>query len=162
MVVKNDQFDIDAIGKYDRLVISPGPGIPQESGILMELIQRAYGKLPILGVCMGMQALALHSGFELYNMESPLHGLMRDIEVKDGVLFRNLPAVMPVGLYHSWAVKSSDVEGWTITAHTANNIVMAIENPTQRAFGVQFHPESVMTKYGRDIVRNFLAVTRLH
>jgi anthranilate synthase component II len=158
VVVKNDRFDLDTLGEYDRLVISPGPGLPGESGILMELVRVACGKMPVLGVCMGMQALAVHAGFELYNMEEPLHGLMRDIEVSGGELFWDLPAIMPVGLYHSWAVRAADVQGWKITAQMTNGIVMAMENPVQKAFGVQFHPESVMTKYGRDIVRNFLRV----
>ncbi len=156
VVVKNDAFDVNTLSQYTALVISPGPGLPAESGCLMETIDRAYGNMPILGVCLGMQALAEHTGHTLYNLEAPLHGVARCIQISESMLFNGLPRMLSVGLYHSWAVNTNEQSNWSYTAYTDDGILMAMENPKQLAFGVQFHPESILTQKGRGIMQNFL------
>lgn len=156
VVVKNDAFDVNTLSKYEAVVISPGPGLPHESGYLMPLIERAYGKLPILGVCLGMQALAAHTGLELYNLDQPLHGVARSISTEKGTLFRGLPTRCSVGLYHSWAVKPHVDSEWRFTAFTDSGILMAMENAPAMAYAVQFHPESILSDQGLIMLENFL------
>ncbi len=161
VVVKNDAFDVDTLFQYEALVISPGPGVPEESGCLMEVVARAYGRMPILGVCLGMQALAQYTGLELYNLETPYHGLSRQIKIEKSVLFGGLPNRLRVGLYHSWAVRASSHPHWQYTAFTENGILMAMEQPNQFVYAVQFHPESILTQEGRMILENFLHASNI-
>ncbi|MCH8546682.1 MAG: aminodeoxychorismate/anthranilate synthase component II [Cryomorphaceae bacterium] len=155
-VVTNDVFIPADWRKYEAIVISPGPGLPEESGCLMALIELAYGRIPILGVCMGMQAMAQYCGHELYNLEAPLHGVARGIQIDSGELFRGVPKNIQVGLYHSWAVKPQENSAWSYNAFTDSGILMAMENPEKKAYAVQFHPESVLTEHGRKIMENFV------
>lgn len=152
-VVRNN-VAISNLSSYDKIVLSPGPGLPNDAGCLMDIIQLADGKIPILGVCLGMQAIALHLGGEIYNQESVKHGVQETINCENSVLFDGMPKEIEVGLYHSWAVK--DHSNYRITAKSESGIVMGIENTERMLYGVQFHPESVMTPNGMKIMENFL------
>ncbi|MCR9174005.1 MAG: aminodeoxychorismate/anthranilate synthase component II [bacterium] len=150
----NNEIPHQVIGEFDAVVLSPGPGLPQESGALSAFVKNTIGKIPILGVCLGMQALALELGGELFNQKVVKHGVQEEITTKKGTLFTSSSTDFKVGLYHSWAV--SHEGNYRITAESNNGIVMALENAQLRCYGVQFHPESIMTPRGLEILRNFL------
>ncbi|XOV67908.1 MAG: anthranilate synthase component II [Fluviicola sp.] len=152
----NTEIPEQILETYDAVVLSPGPGLPEESGELMTLIANYKGKVPILGVCLGMQALAIELGGALYNQQLVKHGVQERISVKRGVLFSVDQEDFVVGLYHSWGVS---IEGdYHVTAKSQNGVVMAIENDRLRCYGVQFHPESIMTPGGKEVLKRFLAV----
>jgi anthranilate synthase component 2 len=155
-VVRNNVENLEW-NKYDKIVLSPGPGLPANAGIMLSLIDQVNGKIPILGVCLGMQAIAQHLGGEIYNQEHVKHGVQETIECGESILFSGLAEKMEVGLYHSWAVKEH--LAYTVTSQSASGVIMAIENTDQQLYGVQFHPESVMTPHGMKILENFLNLT---
>ena len=151
-VIRNDA-DVD-VSVYDKVMLSPGPGLPKDAGKMMEVIQSCAGKIPLLGVCLGMQGIGAFLGSELYNQELVKHGVQETIEIRPSVLFNGLGTEIQVGLYHSWAIHpEGDFE---VTGISKTGVVMAIENPEKRMYGVQFHPESVMTPEGRKIIASFL------
>lgn len=152
-VVRNN-VAISNLLDYDKIVLSPGPGLPNEAGCLMDVLEQADGKVPVLGVCLGMQAIGIHLGGGIYNQEIVKHGVQEEIECKDSVLFSGMPNRMEVGLYHSWAVKEHT--NYEVTARSESGILMGIENKDRKLYGVQFHPESVMTPNGMNILKNFL------
>lgn len=160
-VVRNTIHVSHAARDYDAICLSPGPGLPSEAGRMNELIQSSIGKIPILGVCLGMQALALHLGAELYNLKQVRHGVQVKIDVGNSVLFKGVGPQMDVGLYHSWAVAEESCEqkgnqGCRVSALSVEGVVMAIENADLRCWGFQFHPESVMTPKGIQLLKNFV------
>lgn len=153
-VCYNTAIPTGVANKYDAVVLSPGPGLPEESGDLKVFVAEFLGEIPILGVCLGMQALAVQLGGTLYNQQVVKHGVQESIITKRGVLFSQDDSEFEVGLYHSWAVsKEGD---YTITAESKNGTVMALENKSLRCYGVQFHPESILTPKGMEILENFL------
>ena len=155
-VVRNDALDLTSTDAYSHIVLSPGPGLPQASGCLMALIEQEIGKKPILGVCLGMQALALHLGDELYNLPQVRHGIAMGCEKRgESHLLRGLEQNFIVGLYHSWAVEGKS-ESFSITSISKDGVIMSIEAIDKKVYGVQFHPESVMTPEGKRILKNFL------
>lgn len=155
----NDKLDPIFWTDFDAIVLSPGPGLPGESGQLLPFVQEVVGKKPVLGVCLGMQALALVLGGELYNQKLVKHGIQEEIEVSSSILFAELSPPILVGLYHSWAI--SENGDFTVTATSNQGVVMALENNEKRCFGVQFHPESIMTPQGKRILENFLSVVEV-
>jgi len=155
-VVRNDE-EIKNIFHFDGIVLSPGPGLPQDAGRLKELVTLVKARIPVLGVCLGMQAIAEEYGWELFNQENVKHGVSEVIDVQDCVLFRGGATKIDVGLYHSWAVKPMNDE-LKVTASSENGTVMAVENIADKMFGVQFHPESILTPKGKDIISNFIDV----
>jgi len=152
-VVRNN-VEIADLSMYDQIVLSPGPGLPEDAGCLMSTIAKADGKIPVLGVCLGMQAIAVHLGGELYNQQVVKHGVQEEVTCMNSTLFKDLPEKIEVGLYHSWAVKPCDC--YQITATSSSEIIMGIENAERQLYGVQFHPESVMTPKGMEILKNFM------
>ena len=152
-VVRNNAVIVN-LSDYDKIILSPGPGLPKEAGSMMDILDRADGKIPVLGVCLGMQAIAEYLGGEIYNQEIVKHGVQEEIECDDSVLFSGMPKRMKVGLYHSWAVRNHS--NYTVTAKSESGKLMGIENADRKLYGVQFHPESVMTPNGMDILKNFL------
>ena len=157
-VKRNDEIQADEADQYSHIVLSPGPGLPNAAGILMEMIDEQVAVKPILGVCLGMQALAEHFGGTLYNQDMVKHGVTTTIDTKpNSVLFHGLPESFQVGLYHSWAVDETALpKDFTITAKSTENVVMAIEHRSLPVCGVQFHPESILTEHGREILGNWL------
>lgn len=152
-VVRNDE-QISNFSGYNGVVLSPGPGLPADAGMLMEVIGKIQGVVPVLGVCLGMQAIGEYLGAELYNQEEVKHGVQEQIVISGGALFEGLASEISVGLYHSWAVR--DCDEFNVVAKTKEGVLMAIEEPERRLYGVQFHPESIMTTDGMKIVKNFV------
>lgn len=157
-VVRNDRLDFDAISSYDKLIISPGPGLPKETINMFELYKEFGTRKPILGVCLGMQGLSEFFGARLVNQEIVKHGVQENITVKsDSKLFSGIPSSFNVGLYHSWMVDANSIPADLIcTSISENNVVMSVEHKTLPLFGVQFHPESILTEYGQQLILNFL------
>ncbi|MDP4722984.1 MAG: aminodeoxychorismate/anthranilate synthase component II [Crocinitomicaceae bacterium] len=157
-VVRYDQLSQKTLLAADAIILSPGPGLPNEKAGLSALLDQFVGRTPILGVCLGMQALVEHLGGSLMNQVQVKHGVQETIDIMDHTgLFQGLPKRIDVGLYHSWKVVCP--ENW-LTAHTEAGVPMALERPEMKVYGVQFHPESVLTPLGKEILRNFIQIVQ--
>lgn len=158
-VVKNDEITLEEIDQYDKIVLSPGPGIPEEAGILLELIKKYASTKSILGVCLGQQAIAEAFGGSLINLSEIFHGVATSAEIikQETKIFKDLQSGMEVGRYHSWVVNPKDFpEELEVTAVDKDGMIMALQHKTYDVHGVQFHPESILTPEGEVIIRNFL------
>lgn len=153
-VIRNDSIDFSKLA-YDGVVLSPGPGLPSGAGQLMALIEQIAEDIPILGVCLGMQAIAEFLGGEIYNQMKVKHGVEEQVLLYESPLFSGLNKEITVGLYHSWAVVPES-NNYHVIAESRSGVVMAIQNEQKKMYGVQFHPESVMTPEGKKIIKNFL------
>lgn len=159
-LVTNNSIDLSDFTKYDGILLSPGPGLPQESGQLCRLIADTYRDIPILGICLGHQAIAEVFGASLIRLEAPLHGHRSPLVITDHeeLLFRDTPSEIIVGHYHSWVIKrDSCPPDLTITALNDKGLIMAIRHRTYPVRGLQFHPESVMTPEGSKMINNWIA-----
>lgn len=157
-VHRNDAIDLEAVASYDAIVLSPGPGLPSEAGIMPALIRRYAPVKPILGVCLGQQAIGEAFGGTLENLSQVFHGVDTDIRVTDPQepLFRDIPQVFRAGRYHSWVVRRQDLpSALVVTAEDDQGAIMSLRHAVYNVRGVQFHPESIMTEYGRQILANF-------
>ncbi|HEY1023537.1 MAG TPA: aminodeoxychorismate/anthranilate synthase component II [Sphingobacteriaceae bacterium] len=164
-VWRNDKFELDEAGHFDKIVLSPGPGIPSEAGLLLDVIRNYSATKSILGVCLGMQAIAEVFGGELYNLSRPVHGRATRMQVTDTHegLFSACPNEFNIGRYHSWAVKSDNFpSGLTVTARDHEGVIMALRHNYLDVRGVQFHPESVLTEHGRQMMKNWLEAKPLN
>ncbi len=162
-VYRNDQIALEKAGEYDKIILSPGPGIPCEAGLLLPLIKEYAPTKSILGVCLGHQAIAEAFGGKLVNLATVYHGVATGIEVNGqrseirSSLFNGLPDKFVVGRYHSWIVSDEDFPGeLEVTARDENNYIMALQHKAYDVQGVQFHPESVLTPDGEKILKNWL------
>ena len=162
-VYRNDQIPMEKVKGYDKIILSPGPGIPEEAGLLLPLIKEYASSKSILGVCLGHQAIGQAFGGELINLSSVFHGVATPVKVKSekskvrSFLFEGLPEVLEVGRYHSWVVsKENFPEELEITAEDETGMIMGLQHKTYDVQGVQFHPESVLTPMGEEIMRNWL------
>ncbi len=157
-VHRNDAIALDAVAQYDAVVLSPGPGLPADAGIMPALISRYAPEKPIFGVCLGQQAIGEAFGGSLENLSQVFHGVDTPIRVTDmqEPLFRNLPRTFRAGRYHSWVVKRQGFPAdLVVTAEDDHGAVMALRHKTYNVRGVQFHPESIMTEHGRQMLANF-------
>jgi anthranilate synthase component II len=159
-VWRNDKFNIGDVDAFENIILSPGPGIPSEAGLLLEVIEKYAPVKSIFGVCLGQQAIAEVFGGKLYNLKQPMHGIATPIKVtdKNEKLFAGLPEQFKVGRYHSWVVDEKAIPAvLKITAiDEQDNSVMALSHREYDVRGVQFHPESVLTEYGRALMQNWL------
>jgi anthranilate synthase component 2 len=156
-VFRNDEISLQDVNYYDKIVLSPGPGLPSDSGILCELIETYKNSKAIFGVCLGMQAIGEVFGGTLINLNEPLHGIATPIKHANSFLFEGIPEIFNVGRYHSWALDAKTIPNdFIISAEDENRIVMAIEHRQLNISGVQFHPESILTEHGKTILTNFL------
>ncbi|WP_028295388.1 anthranilate synthase component II [Olivibacter sitiensis] len=158
-VWRNDKFQLEDVASFDKILLSPGPGIPEEAGLLMDVIRRYGESKSILGVCLGLQAIAEVYGGKLFNLSKPVHGVATTLQVTDGddLLFRGLPQSFLVGRYHSWAVSGDDLpEELKVTAVDSKGVIMAASHKHYQVHGVQFHPESVLSEYGREMILNWI------
>lgn len=161
-VFRNDQLPLEKVREFDKIILSPGPGIPDEAGLLLPLIKEYASTKSILGVCLGHQAIGQVFGGNLVNLSTVYHGVASEIMLtepgkKRSPLFRDMPDTFEVGRYHSWVVeKDGFPESLEITAEDDNGLVMALQHRTFDVQGVQFHPESVLTPVGEKIMRNWL------
>lgn len=158
-IVKNDQIELNSIEQYDKIMLSPGPGLPSEAGLMPNIIKRFGKSKSIIGVCLGHHAIAESFGGKLFNFDQPIHGISSQIHIlKDDSLFKSLDKTILAGLYHSWAISDDEFpEELEITARSEKGIIMAIRHKVYNIKGVQFHPESIMTPMGKTIVWNWLA-----
>jgi anthranilate synthase component 2 len=159
-VWRNDKFDLTDVEAYDKIILSPGPGIPSEAGLLLAVIEKYAPTKSIFGVCLGQQAIAEVFGGTLYNLSRPMHGIATPIKVTDAeeVLFKALPEEFKVGRYHSWVVSNDGLpDTLQVTAiDEQDGSIMALRHKTYDVRGVQFHPESVLTEYGKEMMGNWI------
>jgi anthranilate synthase component 2 len=159
-IVENDRINFTTIDQYRRILISPGPGIPSESGKTCSVIREFSGRKSILGVCLGHQAIAEVFGARLARLSEPSHGVVRSVRImeRSDRLFEGLPDEIEGGLYHSWTVAPESIPACLrLTAAASDGSVMALSHREYDVHGIQFHPESVMTKHGKAILYNWLA-----
>jgi anthranilate synthase component 2 len=157
-VYRNDRIPLEDVAAYDKIILSPGPGIPEEAGLLLPLIREYAASKSILGVCLGHQAIGEAFGGRLVNLSTVYHGVATPVHVlKMGALFEGLPQTLEAGRYHSWVVGE---EGFPsvleITARDDNNYIMGLRHKSLDVQGLQFHPESVLTPMGEQLLRNWL------
>ena len=159
-VFRNDQIALEKVKEYDKIILSPGPGIPEEAGLLLPLIKEYASTKSILGVCLGHQAIGEAFGGTLINLSTVYHGVATPIEVdesKKSKLFEGMNKTIEVGRYHSWIIDEKNFPAeLEITARDENNYIMALQHKKYDVRGVQFHPESILTPDGEVIMRNWL------
>ncbi|MDD6199580.1 MAG: aminodeoxychorismate/anthranilate synthase component II [Prevotella sp.] len=161
-VMRNDQFALDDLESFDNIILSPGPGIPSEAGLLLDVIKRYKDDKPILGVCLGHQAIAEVFGGKLINLSEVYHGVATPMNIiADDPIFDGMPRRMDVGRYHSWAVDNNTLPHCLeVTAMSDDGCIMGLRHRQYNIHGIQFHPESVLTPGGKKIVFNFLKLGR--
>ena len=158
-VFRNDKIALEKVKEYDKIILSPGPGIPNEAGLLLPLIKEYASSKSILGVCLGHQAIGEAFGGTLINLSTVYHGVATDCQLSTNncQLFKGLPHNIKVGRYHSWILSDKNFPGeLEVTARDENNYIMGLQHKTFDVQGVQFHPESVLTPDGEKIMRNWL------
>lgn len=158
-VFRNDKITLDEVGKYNKILLSPGPGIPSEAGILPEVIREYASKKSILGVCLGQQAIGEAFGGKLINLDSVYHGVATEMKVVKGdVLFKGIPKKFKAGRYHSWVVAEENFpKELEITVKDEGGRIMGLRHRKFDVRGVQFHPESVLTEYGEEMIKNWIS-----
>lgn len=158
-VIRNDELELSDLEKYDKIVLSPGPGIPEEAGLLMEIIREFAPRKSMLGVCLGHQAIGEAFGAKLINMSRVLHGIATPVSLisEDPILFEGLPEKFDVGRYHSWIVDRDGMpDTLEVTSLDENGMIMSLKHKQYDVRGVQFHPESVLTPLGEKMIENWL------
>ncbi len=159
IVMRNNEINWEAIEDCDKIIFSPGPGLPEDVQVMGEIIDLYKTSKPILGVCLGMQYIGLYFGGEIYNIENIVHGIPRETQVVDQkeCLFHGIPKEFNSGRYHSWALNTSSLPFClNITATDNDKLIMAIRHKEFDICGVQFHPESIMTEHGFDMLKNWI------
>jgi para-aminobenzoate synthetase component 2 len=158
-VLRNDEVDLADAAGYDGVLLSPGPGVPEDAGICVPLVRELAGRVPIFGVCLGLQAMAVADGATVSRAPELLHGKTSLVEHEGQGVLAGLPRPFTATRYHSLAVEGSTVpEQWEVTGRTASGVIMAMKHRTLEVEGVQFHPESVLTEGGHLMLANWLAV----
>ena len=157
-VFRNDRFELSELEKFDRIMLSPGPGIPSEAGLLTDVIRTYAGKKPVLGICLGEQAIGEVFGGTLVNLSEVFHGVQTPAHiVADDYVFASLPKTIQVGRYHSWVVDAASLpDCLEATALSDEGQIMALRHREMDVRGIQFHPESVLTPDGRKIIENWI------
>jgi len=159
VVKRNDEISIQEMSSFDTLVFSPGPGLPQDAGIMIDAIKEYANDKKILGVCLGHQAIGMAFGAELINLEKVYHGIKTDINILDlnDPIFLDIEEKTKVGRYHSWVINPDTLsDDFIVTSISEDDIIMSIKHKKYRVWGVQFHPESIMTDFGKKMINNFL------
>lgn len=161
-VYRNDKITPEQCMDYDAIVLSPGPGIPVDAGNMIKIIDKCISKIPILGICLGHQALGEYLGAKLINMAEVYHGVQTNILVKKQVgILKQMEKEFLAGRYHSWNIDTNTLnDKIEVTATDENNSIMAIQNTELKIYGVQFHPESVLTPEGEKIVKAFISLIK--
>ena len=156
-VHRNDRIPLEKVKEYDKIILSPGPGIPEEAGLLLPLIKEYAASKSILGVCLGHQAIGEAFGGKLVNLSTVYHGVATNCHLSTSPLFRGLPGHITIGRYHSWILSDENFPAeLQVTARDDNDYIMALQHEKYDVQGVQFHPESVLTPDGETIMRNWL------
>lgn len=159
-VLRNDQFELSALEAYDKIILSPGPGIPEEAGLLLDVIRTYADKKPILGVCLGHQAIGQVFGGTLKNLSEVYHGVATPVHITgDEALFAGLPETMEVGRYHSWVVDTENLPACLeVTSVSPEGLIMSLRHKEMDVRGIQYHPESVLTPNGKAIIQNWINI----
>ncbi len=160
-VFRNDEITLEEVDQYNTIILSPGPGLPKDAGILNEVIKKYASTKKILGVCLGMQAMGEVFGGTLINLNNVFHGVATPIEVLDenDLLFKNLPNSFNIGRYHSWVIDNNGFpDVLKITSVEENGQIMSLKHKDYNVYGVQFHPESILTEHGKEMINNFLSI----
>lgn len=157
-VIRNDKISIESINSYDKILLSPGPGLPKDAGIMPELLQHYKSSKSILGICLGLQSIGEAYGASLKNLDTVVHGQATPISIiSEDILFRNCPKDFIVGRYHSWVINNQNLPNeLEVTAKDFDGNIMAIKHKKDNVRGVQFHPESILSEYGETIIKNWL------
>ena len=157
-VYRNDEFELEELEKFDKILLSPGPGIPDEAGLLKDVIKKFAPTKSIFGVCLGLQAIGEVFGGTLTNLEKVYHGVATKVtQTEDDFIFNDLPKETEVGRYHSWVVSNENLpEDLIVTSLDENGQIMSMKHQTYDVRGVQYHPESVLTPNGKKILENWL------
>ena len=157
-VFRNDEFELNELNDFNKILLSPGPGLPSESGLLLDVIKTFYSTKSILGICLGMQAIGEVFGGTLVNLDKVYHGVAtKTIQTNEDTLFKDIPKEFFVGRYHSWAISSQNFpDVLEITSVDERDEIMSIRHKTFDVKGVQFHPESILTNHGKVILQNWL------
>lgn len=163
-VFRNDKIRLEEIETYDAIVLSPGPGLPKDAGLLLEIIQQYYTSKPILGICLGHQAIGEVFGGQLENLTKVYHGIATPIQLLNKeTMFKAIDDDLVVGRYHSWVVQKANFPTClTITAEDEQGQIMALRHQEYPVFGLQFHPESVLTPKGKALLKNFVQLVKEH
>ncbi|WP_209328771.1 anthranilate synthase component II [Lunatimonas salinarum] len=156
-IFRNDKLSLEEVAKYDKILLSPGPGVPSDAGIMPQLLQKYGSSKDILGVCLGHQAIGEAYGSGLINLTEVVHGVASKIKVRPDLLFEGIPETFTVGRYHSWVIDESTLPNeLKVIAKTPDGQIMAIRHKEHLVRGVQFHPESILTEYGVTMMQNWL------
>lgn len=159
-VYRNDEFQLCELEMFDKIILSPGPGLPGEAGLMMQVIERFHREKPILGICLGHQALALFYGAKLFNIGKVVHGKTSLVKAySNSCLHKNLPQEFEAGRYHSWAVDEHIPDEIEIIFRSEDGMIMGIKHRCFDSYGLQFHPESIMTPSGKILLENFIQLT---
>lgn len=156
-VFRNDKINLEDVDNYDKIILSPGPGVPSEAGIMPELLKKYASTKSILGVCLGHQAIGEAFGGDLINLSEVLHGIASKVTVQNDLLFEGIPDTFSIGRYHSWVIDESTLSPeLEVIARTPDQQIMAVRHKKLNVRGVQFHPESILTENGVRIMQNWL------
>lgn len=157
-VIRNDKISLADVNNYDKILLSPGPGLPNDAGIMSELLKKYSPTKSILGVCLGLQAIGENFGAHLKNLDTVYHGIATPVNILiEDLIFKDCPAKFTVGRYHSWVVDTDQLPAdLIITATDDKNNIMALKHKSYDVRGVQFHPESILSEQGETIIRNWL------
>lgn len=158
VVKRNDKITLEAVDQFHKILLSPGPGIPNEAGLLKPIIKRYAASKSILGVCLGQQAIGEVFGGSLENLSRVYHGVSTQIKLinRDEILYRNIPETFEVGRYHSWVVSKNLPAALIATAIDENGEIMSLKHREYDVRAVQYHPESILTEHGREILKNWI------
>jgi anthranilate synthase component 2 len=157
-IFRNDKISLDDVDQYDKILLSPGPGLPSEAGIMPAILKRYSASKSILGVCLGHQAIGECYGGTLYNLPTVFHGIVTKIKIDDrNGLFNGLPEAFNVCRYHSWVINDANLpEELVVTARDDAGTIMSVKHKVHDVQGVQFHPESIMTEHGKQLIKNWI------
>ncbi|WP_186756469.1 anthranilate synthase component II [Echinicola salinicaeni] len=157
-IYRNDKISLEAVDEYDKILLSPGPGVPADAGIMPELLKKYADKKDILGVCLGHQAIGEAFGAGLNNLTEVVHGVASEVKViKEDMIFNGVPEKFKIGRYHSWVIDESTLsDELEVTAKTPDGQIMAVRHKEYKVRGLQFHPESILTEHGKQMVLNWI------
>ncbi|MHA7129962.1 anthranilate synthase component II [Algoriphagus namhaensis] len=158
-IYRNDKLDLEEVNRYDKILLSPGPGVPSDAGIMPGLLQEYSSSKSILGVCLGHQGIGEAFGASLHNLSEVLHGVGTEVNVSNDLLFRGIPDTFSIGRYHSWVIDESTLPSdLSVIARSGDNQIMAVAHKKYDVRGVQFHPESILTEHGVQIIQNWIEI----
>jgi anthranilate synthase component 2 len=156
-IYRNDKIAVEDVEEYDKILLSPGPGVPADAGIMPALIRKYAMTKDILGICLGHQAIGEAFGGSLNNLTEVVHGVASEVKIREDVLFEGLPETFKIGRYHSWVIDESTLpEELLVTAKTPDGQIMAVRHRNYQVRGLQFHPESILTQHGKQIMENWI------